>query len=56
LPTNIPNMRDDIIDASIGLKFVTSPGLTIITNALIPLNDGGLRPDVAWTLGLEYNF
>ncbi len=55
-PSNIPNMRDDIIDGSVGLKFVTSPGLTIITNALIPLNNGGLRPDVAWTLGLEYNF
>lgn len=55
-PTNIPNMRDDIVDGSIGFKFVTSPGLTIITNALIPLNDGGLRPDIAWTLGLEYNF
>jgi len=55
-PTNIPNARDDIINGSIGFKFTTSPGLIIVTNALIPLNNGALRPDVAWTLGLEYNF
>ena len=55
-PTNIPNIRDDIINGSIGFKFTTSPGLIIVTNALIPLNNGALRPDVAWTLGLEYNF
>jgi hypothetical protein len=55
-PTNIPNMRDDIVNGSIGFKFTTAPGLIVVTNALIPLNDGGLRPDVAWTLGLEYNF
>jgi hypothetical protein len=55
-PTNIPNIRDDIVNGSLGFKFTTAPGLIIVTNALIPLNDGGLRPDVAWTLGLEYNF
>jgi hypothetical protein len=25
-------------------------------NGAWPLNRGGLRPDVLWTLGLEYNF
>jgi hypothetical protein len=55
-PTNIPNMRDDIVNGSIGFKFTTAPGLIIVTNALVPLNNGALRPDVAWTLGLEYNF
>ncbi len=54
--TNIPNRRDDIINGSFGFKFVTPSGLTIIANSLSPLNDGGLRASVAWTLGLEYNF
>ncbi|HEX9728052.1 MAG TPA: hypothetical protein VGA37_06085 [Gemmatimonadales bacterium] len=54
--TNIPNSRDDIINGAFGLKFLTSSGLTIVTNSLIPLNRGGLRATVAWTVGLEYNF
>ncbi len=53
--TNIPNMRDDIIDGSIGFKFRTSGGLIIVTNVLVPLNDGGLRTGVTPTLGLEYS-
>jgi hypothetical protein len=55
-PSNIPSIRDDIVNGSIGMKFVTSPGLLIIANALIPLNKGGLRPNVGFMLGLEYNF
>lgn len=55
-PSNIPNIRDDIINGSIGMKFVTAPGLLIITNALIPLNKGGLRTNVGFTVGLEYSF
>ena len=55
-PTNIPNRRDDLINASFGFKFLTGSGVTIITNALIPFNEGGLRPNLMWTAGLEYNF
>lgn len=55
-PSNIPNIRDDIINGSVGMKFVTAPGLLIITNALIPLNKGGLRTNVGFTVGLEYSF
>ena len=55
-PTNIPNERDDIISGSVGFKFLTPSGVTIVANSLWPLNDGGLRPAVAWTLGLEYSF
>lgn len=55
-PTTIPDMRDDIVNASAGFKFTTSSGLTIVTNSIWPLNDGGLRPDVVWTAGLEYSF
>jgi hypothetical protein len=52
--TNIPNTRDDIIDGSLGFKFQTGAGLIIITNVLVPLNDGGLRSGVTPTIGLEY--
>jgi hypothetical protein len=55
-PTSVPDIRDDIINASVGFKFVTSAGLTIVTNSIWPLNDGGLRPNVMWTAGLEYSF
>ena len=55
-PTNIPNQRDDLINASLGFKFLTGSGVTIVTNALLPFNEGGLRPNLMWTAGLEYNF
>jgi hypothetical protein len=55
-PTTIPNMRDDIFDGSLGFKFTTGWGLTVITNALFPLNRGGLRPGVSYTVGVEYTF
>ena len=54
--SDIPDIRDDLINGSFGLKFTLSGGPTIITNALVPLNRGGLRPDVLYTLGLEYGF
>jgi hypothetical protein len=55
-PTNIPTQPDNIVDGSVGFKFLTRGGITIVTNALIPLNDGGMRGRLAWTGGLEYNF
>jgi hypothetical protein len=55
-PTTIPNTRDDLVNASLGFKFLTSAGLSIITNAIWPLNRDGLRPDVVWTAALEYGF
>jgi hypothetical protein len=55
-PTNIPNRRDDVINASFGFKFLTGSGITIVANTLWPLNRGGLRPSLLWTAGLEYNF
>jgi len=54
--TNIPNQRDDLINGSFGFKFTTRAGITLVANALWPLNRGGLRPNVLWTGGLEYNF
>ncbi len=55
-PTNIPRWRDDIVNASVGLKLQAARGLLVVANGLWPLNRGGLRPDVAWTAGLEYTF
>jgi hypothetical protein len=55
-PTNIPNQRDDLINASFGFKFLTGSGITLVANTLWPLNRGGLRPNVVWTAGLDYNF
>jgi hypothetical protein len=52
--TNIPNMRDNQVNGSLGFKFRTPGGVMLITNALVPLNRGGLRPDWVGTFGLEY--
>jgi hypothetical protein len=55
-PSTIPDRRDDLINGSIGVKLTAVAGLTVIANTIWPLNRGGLRPDVIWTAGLEYNF
>ena len=55
-PTNIPRERDDQTNASFGFKFATGSGIMLVANTLWPLNRGGLRPNVVWTAGLEYNF
>lgn len=56
IPSNIPDRRDDILNASLGAKFASQKGFTVILNALVPLNRGGLRPSTLWTAGLEYGF
>jgi hypothetical protein len=55
-PTDIPEERDDIVNASVGMKLQAAPGLTVIANSEWPLNRGGLRPDLIWSFGMEYNF
>lgn len=54
--TDIPNQRDNVLAASVGIKFTTSRGMTIVANTLFPLKDGGVQSAVVWALGLEYNF
>ncbi len=54
--STIPDMRDDLVDASVGFKFVTPSGVTLVLNSLWPLNRGGLRANVVFTTGLEYSF
>lgn len=56
-PTNLSNQRDHAVDGSIGFRFTTSEGITVVTNALVPVRrTGGLQPTVAWTVGAEYAF
>jgi len=55
-PTSIREMRDDIVDGSIGFKISHATGVTAIVNALVPLNSGGLRGRTVFTAGLEYAF
>jgi hypothetical protein len=54
--SNIEEQKDNVVQGSLGFKFTTPSGVTIITNALIPIRRGYLQPDVAWTAGLEYSF
>ncbi|HKO15424.1 MAG TPA: hypothetical protein VJU87_04240 [Gemmatimonadaceae bacterium] len=56
IPTNLPDTRDDVVNGSLGFKFTLPSGFTIVTNALVPVNRGGLRADVIYTAGLELNF
>jgi hypothetical protein len=55
-PTSIPDIRDDVIDGSFGIKYTTPGRLTTWANALFPLNDGSLRSRLTWTIGLEYAY
>jgi hypothetical protein len=54
--TDIPNRGDDVLAASIGIKFATNRGMTLVANTLFPLKDGGVQSAVVWAAGLEYNF
>jgi hypothetical protein len=54
--SSIPERRDDIVNASLGTKLSLPQRVTFLANAVFPLNRGGMRPDVLWTLGAEYAF
>jgi hypothetical protein len=54
--TTIPNVRDDLVNAALGVKVATASKLTGVANLLAPLNDGGLRPRATYTVGAEYTF
>ena len=55
-PSNIPDRGDDLLNASVGAKLAARSGFTVIVNALLPLNRGGLRASTLWTAGVEYGF
>lgn len=54
--SSIPERRDDIVNASLGLKLTIPRAVTFVGNGTFPLNRGGMRPDVLWTFGAEYTF
>jgi len=55
-PTNIPAIRDDIVNGSFGFKIAPARGTTLVLNTLFPLNRGGMRPNLVYTAGIEYTF
>ncbi len=55
-PTTIPDRRDDLVNGSLGFKFTIPRGFTLVANALVPLNRGGMRPDIIYTTGVELSF
>jgi hypothetical protein len=55
-PTTIPEMRDDLINGSLGFKFSAPYGFMGVANAMVPLNRGGMRPNAIYTMGVEMNF
>ncbi|HUF25442.1 MAG TPA: hypothetical protein VMM18_00570 [Gemmatimonadaceae bacterium] len=54
--TNIPVRRDDLLGASLGAKYLVGGGFIAVANALLPLDDNGVRPSLLWTFALERSF
>jgi hypothetical protein len=48
--------RNDVFDAALGLRWRFAENGVLSANALVPLNDQGLRPDVIPTVEVEYVF
>ena len=48
--------RNDIYDASVGFRWRFAPSGSVALNAIVPLNDQGLRPEAIPTLEVEYAF
>jgi hypothetical protein len=54
---NGDNIGDHLIDLALGAKWNPFGSFIIGTNFLVPLNrDEGLRPNFAWTIGIEQRF
>lgn len=54
--TDIPVRRDNLLDASFGMKLQLPSENRAVANILFPLSYGGLRPRYLWTLGFERTF
>lgn len=70
--TTIPDSRDSRVDATVGFKWSVpctpswptfcatgaerGTGLTLITAAVVPMNRGGLRPGIVWSVGAQFKF
>lgn len=55
-PTNLPEIRDDLVNGSFGVKVTPARNTTVVLNTLFPLNRGGLRANLVYTVGIEYTF
>lgn len=53
---SIPDRRDNIVNATAGMKFTVRGGTVIVLNGILPLREVGLQPDFVWTAGLEFAF
>jgi hypothetical protein len=53
--SNLPTLEDYQFDGALGFKLQMG-NLAIIGNAIVPMNDGGLRSEVLWTVGLQGGF
>lgn len=53
--SNLPTVNDNQFDAALGFKLRLG-SLALLGNAIVPVNDGGLRGDVVWTFGLQGGF
>ncbi len=50
---SVPNRRENILNAALGLKFSVRGGMVLVVNGIAPLRKTGLQPDLIWTVGLE---
>jgi len=53
--SNLPTLEDYQFDGALGFKLRLG-NLAVIGNAIVPINDGGLRSEVLWTVGLQGGF
>lgn len=54
--TTIPNIPDNILAGSLGTKVLIASRFIAVGNVMVPLSNGGMVPNVVWTVGLERNF
>jgi len=54
--TNVPNRKENILNATVGAKFTVRGGTVLVMNGMFPLRKVGLQPDYFWTLGLDLAF
>lgn len=54
--SDIPDIEDHIMDFVAGLKYQASNRFRVVGSVLVPMLDGGVRPDVQWSLGVESVF
>lgn len=53
---NVPNRKENLLSASVGVKFNMRGGTVLVLNGIAPLRRAGLQPDFIWTAGIEGAF